>query len=380
MKHYIWIKVKTNHESRLFVKLFKHGINVYQVSYEKGNVRFQINKEDQKKLKKIPGYTFRKERESGVYAWLSFLQKKFLIFLGILFFVIFIFLLSHVMVSVQVIHSNKEIRDLVSKSLDQYGIRKLSWKKDFQEIEKIKAQILSDYPEQLEWLEIEVQGMRYVIRIEERIITTPEEKKERCHLVATKSAIVKKLLFSSGESKVLVNDFVKEGDILVSGELMHNEEIKANVCAMGEVYGEVWYTTRVSLPLEYEEKKETGKVRYNLEWSKGDLDQFIFRPRLENYINEKKSLFSLFGTTFSFVKQKEVQVIPSKYNEEEALQKAMELIEEKMKMQLKEKEEIRVKKVLKKQVNNSTMDVEVFVSVIEKISRQEEFQEELEEG
>jgi len=79
------------------------------------------------------------------------------------------------------------------------------------------------------------------------------------------------------------------------------------------------------------------------------LDQFIFRPRLENYINEKKSLFSLFGTTFSFVKQKEVQVIPSKYNEEEALQKAMELIEEKMKMQLKEKEEIRVKKVLKKQ-------------------------------
>ena len=63
------------------------------------------------------------------------------------------------------------------------------------------------------------------------------------------------------------------------------------------------------------------------------------------------------------------------YEEAEALERALQLVDEKFQMRLKEEESILDKKVLKKSVNDSTMDIEVFVSVMENISRQEEFQE-----
>ena len=46
----------------------------------------------------------------------------------------------------------------------------------------------------------------------------------------------------------------------------------------------------------------------------------------------------------------------------------------KIKSTLEEKEEILTKKVLKKEVNNSTMNIEVFVSVLEQIGTRQEFQ------
>ena len=64
----------------------------------------------------------------------------------------------------------------------------------------------------------------------------------------------------------------------------------------------------------------------------------------------------------------------------EALKESIRLADEKMQMRLQDGEQILDKKVLKKNVNNSTMDIEVFVSVLENISRQEEFQEQKEEG
>lgn len=374
MKHYIWVEVKTKNQSRVLLKLFKQKIDVLEIKYTKESLQFKIEDQDKKKLKKIVGYKFHKIHEDGIFAGLSYIKKKYLIAIGIIFFCLFIFFFSNIIVSVNVIHSNKEIRELVTKALDNYGIKRLTLKKDFQELEQIKEQILNDYPNELEWLEIEVSGMKYIVRIEERIITKEENKKERCHLIATKSGIVKKILYSLGDAKVAVNDYVEEGDILISGELIANEEIKGEVCATGSVYGEVWYTTKISLPLTYEEKKETGKTRWNFAWNRGGTDNYILRPRLKDYIDEKKSLFNILDTNFSFIKQKEVQIEEKKYTEEEALEKAFALVDEKFKMKLSQKEEILDKKVLKKQVNNSTMDIEVFVSVLENISRQEEFQ------
>ena len=59
--------------------------------------------------------------------------------------------------------------------------------------------------------------------------------------------------------------------------------------------------------------------------------------------------------------------------ENEAADKALELALEKISSTLEEKEEIIAKKVLKKEVNNSTMNIEVFVSVLEQIGERQEF-------
>lgn len=380
MKQYLWVEVRGAESSRVLLKLFKARIEVFETKYLDEAMQFKILASDFGKLKKLGYYRFRKVRSEGIFHWRELLRVKWLIVLGLVLFPILLFIFSHIIVDVQVIHSNKEIRELVRKSLSDYGIEALTLKKDFQEIERIKNELLNQFSEQLEWLEIEVDGMRYVVRIEERIITKPEEKKERCHLVATKSAIVKQINYSVGDAKVARDDFVEEGDILVSGELIANEAVVSHVCATGSVLGEVWYTTHVSLPMNYEKKEETGKKRWNFMISKGSYEQMFLRPRLDNYVNEKKRLFSLFGYEFYFVVQKEVTVSQQTYSEEEALKEAIRLADEKMEMRLQSNEKVLDKKVLKKNLNNSTMDIEVFVSVLENISRQEEFQEQKEEG
>jgi len=380
MNHYIWVEVKTKYQERVLLKLFKGKINVFEVQYGKEKCQFKILESDYGKLKKIVGYQFRKVKDDGIFHLKNILRTKWLILIGICFFFCCSFLLSHIIVDIDVIHSNKEIRLLVSKALENHGIKRLTWKKNFNDIASIKESILNEYPEDLEWLEIEVVGMKYIVRIEERIITKENVKKERCHLVATKSAIVKKMNYSVGDAKVTLNDFVSEGDILVSGELIANEKVTGIVCATGNVYGEVWYTTKVSLPLEYEVKKEAKKKRWNFIFSNGAVDHYVLRPRLNQFVDEKKRLFSILGWEIYFTLQKEVEIEKKVYEEAEALERALQLVDEKFQMRLKEEESILDKKVLKKSVNDSTMDIEVFVSLIEHISRQEEFQGELEEG
>ncbi len=213
MKHFLWIEVNEKNANQVLLKLFKARVEVYETKYNHHSLQFKILAQDYSKLKKIIRYKFKKVRHDGIYHWKDVLKKKWLILVGILFYFAWIFFFSNIIVNVQVIHSNKDIRELVIKALSNYGIERLTLKKDFQEIEKIKQHILDDFPDQLEWMSIEVDGMQYVVRIEERIITKPNIKRERCNLVATKSAIVKKISYSVGESKVMVNDFVREGDI-----------------------------------------------------------------------------------------------------------------------------------------------------------------------
>ena len=290
---------------------------------------------------------------------------------------ILLFVVSHVIIDVDVIHSNKEIRDLVTSALKDYGISKNTWRKSFKEIERIKEQILNDYPEKLEWLEIETKGMKYIVRIEERKMNEEVEEKDACNIVATKDGIVKRVIYSEGEALAHENDYVKEGDILITGSILKDGEEKSVVCATGSVYAEVWYQVSVHVPLSYTEKTETGKVRWNLKVKNSTTDDFIFKSRLDSYVEEVHPLFHIFGTEIEFVRQKEVTQEEKTYTEEEAINKAMEEVEEKVSSTLEEFESILYKKVLKKEQNNSTMDIEVFVAVLESIGEQQEFEREL---
>ena len=107
--------------------------------------------------------------------------------------ILFLFLtnfFSNIIIKVNVVHSNKEIRDLVTKALDLEGIHIWSIKKDYNTLQNIKNKILNEYKDRLEWLEIENIGMSYVIRIEERIINNYEEENKYCHIIASKSGII----------------------------------------------------------------------------------------------------------------------------------------------------------------------------------------------
>ena len=337
----------------------------------------KILESDYKKLHKIWFIQYKKVDVEGVLKLGELVKKNSVFFVALIVGCVLLFLISHVIVDVDVIHSNKEIRDLVTNALKEHGIVKNTWRKNYQEIQEIKESILEEYPLKLEWLEIESKGMKYVVRIEERKINEEETVKDACHIVATKDGIVKQVIYSKGEALYKENDYVRAGDILITGSILKDGEEKSVVCATGSVYAEVWYQVSVHVPLTYTEQTETGKVRWNFKVKNNTVNDFIFKSRVNSYVEELHPLVKLFGTEFQFVRQKEVIEEEKNYTEEEALNKALEEVDSKVSSTLDENEKILYKKVLKKEQNNSTMDVEVFVAVLESIGEQQEFEREL---
>ncbi len=378
IKKYIYLKCKIKNKNRLLLKLYKNNINVYDIIYKNNEIYIKVLESDEAKINKIYGYKFYYYSDSGIFK-----LKKEIPFIQILEIIMFIFwvnFFSSFIYEVQVIHSNKDIRELVRLNLEERGIKRLNLKKDFNEIEQIKEEIKNLYKDQIEWLEIENVGMKYIVRIEERIINNYDNSPQYCHIVAKKSGVIESIVATEGE--VLVHDgkYVTEGEILISGEILKDTEIKNNVCATGQVLAEVWYTTKVSLPLNYVDQQYTGKKRLNLRVKSDTFNYKIFKSRLNNYVEEEQKLFDFFGLSFYKITEREVISENESYTMEEGLAKAQELADEKVNLKLQEPEHIKLRKVLKKSLNNSTIDVELFYVVIEDITNQVEYQIELKDG
>ncbi len=372
MNHYIYIKAHVRNKNRILMKLYKTRINVYDVVSRGDLLYIKVLESDYKRIKKqIVTAKFYYVTDSGIFR----LKKMITPLRGVavLAFLFFVYFLSHVIVQVDVVHSNKEIRTLVKNSLETYGIHFLSFKKDYNELQEIKSQILATYKDKLEWIEIESIGMKYVVRIEERIINNYQEEEKYCHIVASKSGIVSNVQTTKGEVLVHDGEYVAEGDILVTGIISYNEEVRENVCAAGSIYAEVWYETSVSLPKNYSNKTRTGKKRINFALETDSGRHKILRSRLSNYETEEKVLFQFFDWTFYKYTEYEVEEEALEYTLEEGVEKALSLADEKINATLKSPEVIHERKVLKKSINDSTIEVELFYAVIENITKVEEF-------
>ena len=78
--------------------------------------------------------------------------------------------LKNIIIKVEIVSSNETLVKDLSKSLDTYGLKRLSLKKDDYAILNIKKQLETDYKDTIEWLEIKNIGMTYLVTLEERKI------------------------------------------------------------------------------------------------------------------------------------------------------------------------------------------------------------------
>lgn len=378
INHYVYIKCRVRNQNRILVKLYKNKVNVYDVIKKEDEIYLKVLASDYERIKKeIVTAKFYYVGESGFYRvrrWITPLK-----ILAVFLFLFLTNLFSNVIVKVNVIHSNKEIRELVSKALDNEGIHVWSLKKDYKALQDIKDKILTTYKDRLEWLEIESVGMTYVVRIEERIQNHFSEENKYCHIVADKSGIIDNITSTKGEIVVHEGQYVKEGDILISGEIKWNEEVKNNVCASGNVYAEVWYETHVTLPIDYIIKTRTGKKRFNFSLESDTGKYKILRSRLSTYEEESKVLFRFFNFTFYVDTEYETVEEKNRYDLDVGINKALELASQKIQAKFQEGEKIKAQKVLKNNINDSTIEMDIFYSVIENIAQVEEYSITIEE-
>lgn len=379
--YFVLIRCKCSDYYKFIQKIASLNISIYDVKYEKKYLYFKVSNKNLEKLNKyLKSYKFEKVNNLGLTKILDYLVRyKELVICFIIGFMLLV-IASNLIVDVRIIHENKEIRELLLDELGELGVKKLTFKKSYQRLQEIKKYLLDKYPDKLDWLEFEVDGMIYNVKVEERIITDTSKDNQKCHLVATKEGTISKMKVSSGEALVRPNDLVKPGDILISGIITYNNEEKARVCASGEVFAHTWYTVNVSIPFQHDEYIKTGKKKYNLVWQNKDNKTLIFKERFASYEKKQKTLLALFDYQILLETEWETQKITKIYSEDEALAEGLKKAEENLKKQLGPKDSIIDKKVLKKYVNDSKMDIEIFIIVDELISKKQNIIDENIEG
>lgn len=368
----ISLNIKGKNINRFIKKLNNNKIEILSLKYKsKDEADIIIYKKDYSKLLKIKSiYEITELEIFGLIKIKKNLKlSKHIIIITFISFLIFL-MFTNVIFKVEVIHSNKDIRELLLKELDREGIKKYTFKKTYKEIENIKEKILNKYPNDIEWLEIEENGTKYTVRVEDREIIKKEEDNNPRNIVAAKDGVLKKVIAESGDIVKDMNDYVKKGDLIINGDLIFNEKVKGRVKAKGKVYAEVWYVTKTEYPFIKKEEKETGKVKevYAIKFLNHTLELALNKFKNKN-IKEKEIIkHDLIPIKLVKQNQKEKIVKDIFLTPEQAIIEAKKKAEEDIEKTLSKDEYIIKSKYLKSNVKESIVEVEMFFAVYEDIT------------
>ena len=351
-------------------KLIRYNINIYDLVKDKQNIYVVVDEEGLALIKKIKtSYKVEIINRYGKAKWEYLLRKYCLFFICLLIGIFINIFLSKIIFEVDVIHSNPYIREIVYNDLASYGIKKYNFKVSFSEKEKIVNNILERQTNDIEWLEIEEVGTKYVVKVEQRKKNKDNKTCERRNIVAKKDAMILEIEAQEGEIVKKKLDYVKKGDILISGVIHNKEEAVREKCATGKVYGEIWYKVFLEMPVKYREENVVGKVRRQLELQFLDKEYTLF----SNFKTYQKESFTLVASNLlpiklNFSSYLETKVIDKDYTLDNVLEDELPLAEKKLGEKLGEDSLILGKKVLKKYQKNSKIIIEVFFKVKEDIT------------
>jgi len=370
----IQVSIQNHTYSEVVKKLIKRKIYYKNLLINNDIILLIINKEDYKTLKS-EFKTTKIIKYLGLNGFLSFIKKHYILIISFIITYIILLILSNIIFNIEIITNNTELKRIINLYLEENDIKKYKFIKSNKELNEIKEKILEENKNTLEWIEIERKGTTYVINITERIINNKPLDETKTDIVAKKDAMIMYLITKNGTKLKEVNEIVKKGEIIISGNIIKNEEVIDTVHSEGEVYGEVWYTVTTTVPykhVEYENTKEKinhiyldifGKKitimgKYDTKLSMNEVSTLIDKPYLFfKVMKEEKNLY---------------KYVTHELTEEEAYEEAIKRSDKSINDKLSTDEYIIDKKVLKKNVYSSKIELEIFYKVYENIGEQRE--------
>lgn len=367
MNKRIYLEV-SNELNRFIKKCIDNNINLYNISYVKDKMVVLIDVKDYLKIKKLNYYSkIRVVKYDGLLN-IKKIIKDNMFYISVIFLsFIWMNLLTNYIVDIEIIHSNSGIRRLLKEELDKNNVKRFSLAYSFEELDNITKKILADNKNNLEWVSIKKDGMKYIVRAEERIIKSEVVSDKPRDIVASKDAYITKVIGSKGNVLVRQGEYVKKGTVLISGKITLYEDVKGVTSASGSVYGNVWYECTVETPKEISSERLTGRKRYNLNVG----NKILLRNKYQNFRQKNIREIKIFGLKIKFYKEEEVEIIKTKTDDEYALNRLKEEFDKK----LNGKGVIIYQKVLKKDENNSTIKYRVFIITNELINAYSYFED-----
>lgn len=373
----IKIKVTGRNINNFLKRLINNNINIEKViPISHKEIDLIINYQDLDKVLKLKTiYNIKIVRYYGKLRIIKRIKKDIFILSSLLISLLLIYTLSNVIFKVEVIHSNKNIIKLVTKELEDNGIKKYKFVKNYQETEKIKNKILEENKDTLEWLEIIREGTKYTIRVEERIINNKPKDNKIYNIVASKNAVIKNIYAESGEKIRSINTYVKKGDIIISSDITLPNNEKISKTASGKVQGEVWYNINIEYPYQYHEIKYTGNKKKVLVLNllNKRISFFDFH-KYKTFNRNIKYIFNNNITPISLIYEDEYEtnIINEVYDYNTAREKAITKAKEKILEKYPNIKDITNIKIINEEDKKNKISLNLFVTCLEDITEYQE--------
>lgn len=378
---YVNIKVEGFFIERFINICISKKILLWNIKRKKSTIMYaNIGINDYKKLKPIAKKTKSKisiQNKKGL-PFVVHKYRKRKIFVGLLA-VIFIalFVMSKFIWNIEIKGNNQISKAEILEELNKQGLKIGAYKGKINSNSIINRVRLDR--NDIAWMGIDLEGTNAIVEIKETS-KAPEiiDENEYCNIVSNKEGMITKINVQNGTAVVKEGDIVKQGDILVQGYLEGKYTGIRYVHAKADIEAKIWYSKKEKVFLKQQIQVPTGATeeKYTLNINNFKINFYKTLSKFENYdtINENKKLmiFSNFYLPIEITKKTNYEYVNEEkiYTEEELIQLTQEKIEEELKEEISQKENI-INKQTNVYPNEDYIEVEVIYEVLENIGNKD---------
>lgn len=235
----------------------QEGIELYYVKVRSGRSTLGISRHDFASFYSIcrqHGVKIRFIKKEGFPFLAKRWAKRKCMIAGFGLFLSLVYGMSAMIWQVSVTGVDEEAQATVLQAAKECGLYPGAWKGPLEDVQVIQNRLLEKIPS-LVWVGVQVEGSKAKLEALEKIPNTEKIDATPHNLIAAKPAVIRYVYATRGQSLVKPGQVVHPGQIVISGNL--GEGVKS-VPATGRVLAEVWYTSKVEMPLQVIHSGLTG--------------------------------------------------------------------------------------------------------------------------
>lgn len=379
-KGYIVVTISGNRIPLLLNMIMQQGLWIHDILYRKnGSIQFTMLRSDVRHLRPLLKQTHSKihfGKRTGLPFFMQRAWKRKSFLAGLLIFMGLLYSLTSVVWTIEVEGTKNLSPETIVTAADSVGIHKGAWIGRLPDTDLLQAEMLDKVPE-LSWVGVRIQGTKVNIQVVEKVPPAVHTPNSPQNIVASKKAIIDKVLVEKGLAAVQKGQLVNPGDVLISGTLPNGNTVQGK----GKVEATVWYGSEMQIPLQHLRKQYTGPS-YNKHylvfgsypvqvWGYGQNPYKSFEEQAadrEFYIGS----FTL-PIRFRTAEVKETQEDIITLSEEEAKQEALERAAADVSAKIGESGRVIDQKILHQRSEHGNLYIKVLTIVQEDIGKPQPF-------
>lgn len=303
IRHQVRIRLEGFKPEKLISRAMAKGITIKQINYkDETEVCFTVTHEGYQSLRKMAGSKYRLTvlQERGTAPIAKGLRTKKMMIAGIAIFVMFFIAQSFFVREVRIVGNQNIPESEIRKCIEAEGLYEGALKQF--DCDAIERKLFKEFDE-IVWARVAYEGNFVQVEISEsKQIEAEEIRKKPCHIVAEQDCYIERILAYSGRTVVAKDDFVKKGEILITGilpidhssyQLGEKDSPNHYVHAAGKITARVPYY--FSFYMEKESTEEEANAHLRL-WISENIPKKAQILNKSLNFDKKKNIIRVYGT------------------------------------------------------------------------------------